>query len=330
MAALIDRPGLRPLVVVAGPTASGKSALAVHLAQRFDGEVLCCDSAQIYRGFDIGTGKVTPDEAGGIPHHLTDLCDSGERFTAGDYMREGRRVLAGLGDRGRLPIVTAGTGLYLKALLEGLAPLPQRSWALRDRLKARVEEKGFAYLHAMLTRIDPPSAREIAPQDGSKLIRALEICFLARKPRSEFFREGRVALDGYRVLKLVLGPGKDSLYRRIESRIDAMMAAGWLEETRQLLNASALGRQSRLPLGSVRSGRDKPLGFLGYKQLAAHLRSECTLEEAVAQTKHQTRQYARRQLTWFRREAGAEWLAGFGDEADIQTGAEARLRQFVA
>ncbi len=322
MAAVIDeineinKQGLRPLVVVAGPTASGKSALAVHLARRFGGEVLCCDSAQIYRGFDIGTGKVTPAEAGGIPHHLTDLCDPGERFTAGDYMREGRKVLAGLSERGRLPIITAGTGLYLRALLEGLAPLPQRSEALRDRLQARAEERGFAYLHAMLSRIDPPSAREIAPRDGSKLIRALEICFLARKPRSEFFREGRVALDGYRVLKLVLGPAKDSLYRRIESRIDAMMAAGWLDEVRRLMETCP--------------AESKPLGFLGYKQLAAHLRGECTLDEAVAQTRHQTRQYARRQLTWFRGETGAEWLAGFGDEADIQNGAEARLRQFVA
>jgi len=292
------------LVVILGPTASGKSALALHLADQRNAEVLACDSAQVYRHFDIGTGKPTPPEREQVPHHLLDLCEPTHDFTAGDYLRRGRDALAQVTARGRLPVVTAGTGLYLRALLEGLSPLPPRSPELRARLHAEAEEKGSAFLHRMLARVDPDSAARIASQDAPKLIRALEVWFLARQPRGELFRSGRNPLTGHRVVKLGLNPDRQQLYQRIEARIDAMLEAGWLEETRRLL--------ARFPPDA------KPFGFLGYKQLSAHLRGELSLEVAVAEIKRQTRQYAKRQLTWFRREPDVRWSPGFGDDPVIR------------
>jgi tRNA dimethylallyltransferase len=300
------------LVVIVGPTASGKSALAIHLAEKLGGEILVCDSAQIYRHFDIGTGKVSADERRRVPHHLIDLCEAPDEFTAGDYLRRGREALQEVRARGRLPIVTAGTGLYLRALLEGLSPLPPRSPELRARLNAEAEEKGSEFLHRMRARVDPASAGEIAPQDAPKLIRALEVYFLARQPRSAFFRSGRNPLEGYRVLKLGLLPERATLYQRIEQRIEQMLNAGWPEETRRLLE--------HFPVGA------KPFGFLGYKQLAAHLRGELSLKDAIKQTKHETRQYAKRQITWFRKEPDVGWLHGFGDAAALQADALNRLR----
>ncbi len=307
--------GQRPLVVIVGPTASGKSALSIFLAKQLGGEVLVCDSAQLYRHFDIGTGKVNAAVRAQVPHHLLDLCEPGEEFTAGDYLRRGRRALEEVSARGRLPVVTAGTGLYLRALLEGLSPLPQRSPELRGRLRALIEEKGSEHLHRVLARLDPGAAREIAPQDGPKLVRAVEVCLLARQPRTELFRAGRPRLEGYCVLKLGLAPEREQLYERIEARIEAMLDAGWREETRRLLE--------HFPAEA------KPFGFLGYKQLAAHLRSELSLRDAIKQTKHETRQYAKRQITWFRKEPGLEWLRGFGDEPAIQAGALDRLQTFT-
>lgn len=300
-------PALRPLVVIVGPTASGKSALGIFLARELGGEVLICDSTQVYRHFDIGTGKAPAPARAGVPHHLLDLCEPGEEFTAGDYLRLGRRVLAEVNGRGRLPIVTAGTGLYLRALLEGLSPLPPRSPELRARYEERAEERGSEYLHRLLARVDPESARSIAPRDTPKLIRALEVYFQARRPRAELFREGRPRLEGYAVVKVGLMPDRKKLYQRIEQRVEEMLAAGWLEEVKPL--------RERFPAGA------KPFGFLGYKQLAAHLRGELSFKDAIKQTKHETRQYAKRQITWFRKESGVHWLPGFGDDPGLQASA---------
>lgn len=302
----------RPLVVLVGPTASGKSALGIFLAEQLPGEVLVCDSTQVYRYFDIGTGKVGPRERSRVPHHLLDLCEPTEEFTAGDYLRAGRAVLKKASGRGRVPIITAGTGLYLRALLEGLSPLPPRSPELRARLQARAEERGSDYLHRLLARVDPTAARAIGARDTPKLVRALEVYFQARRPRSELFREGRPRLKGYAVLKLGLMPERKELYERIEARVEAMLAAGWLEEMRRL--------RERFPESA------KPFGFLGYKQLAAHLRGVLSFKEAIKQTKHETRQYAKRQITWFRKEPGVTWLHGFGDDERIQQDALARIR----
>lgn len=303
---------LRPLVVIVGPTASGKSAQGIFLAEQLGGEVLVCDSTQIYRHFDIGTGKVSAAARARVPHHLLDLCEPTEEFTAGDYLRAARAVLIEVSGRGRLPIVTAGTGLYLRAFLEGLSPLPPRSPELRGRLQARAEEQGSERLHRLLARVDPTAAGEIGPRDTPKLVRALEVYFLARRPRTELFQAGRERLEGYAVQKLGLMPDRKKLYERIEARVEEMLDAGWLEETRRL--RERFGDQV------------KPFGFLGYKQLAAHLRGELSLKEAVKQIKHETRQYAKRQITWFRKEPGVEWLPGFGDDARIQAEAVACIR----
>lgn len=304
-----------PLVVIVGPTAAGKSVLGISLARALGGEVLVCDSTQAYRHFDIGTGKLPPEAREDVPHHLLDLCEPDEEFTAGDYLRRGRAVLEEVSGRERVPIVTAGTGLYLRALLEGLSPLPPRSPELRARFEARAEERGVEYLHRLLARVDPEAARAIAPRDAPKLIRALEVFFLARRPRTELFRAGRERLEGYAVVKLGLLPERKSLYERIERRVEEMLDAGWLEEARRL----------RERFGD----RVKPFGFLGYKQLAAHLRGELSLKDAIKQTKHETRLYAKRQITWFRKEPGVEWLYAFGGDVTLQGEALARARAGV-
>jgi tRNA dimethylallyltransferase len=301
------------LVAVVGPTASGKSALGVFLARHFAGEVVACDSTQLYRGFDVGTAKPSLAERAGVPHHLLDVLDPSEESTAGGYRERALKVLGGLRSAGRLPVLTVGTGLYLRALLEGLADLPQRSEALRERLRASAREAGPGHLHRLLARFDPAAAEEIAAADEQKLIRAIEICLLARKPVSELYRAGRTPLAGWRVAKIGLEPPRERLYGRIHARAESMLRAGWLDEVRRLMAGG-------LP------GEAKPFGFIGYRELLAVARGETTLEAARAAIERSTRQYAKRQLTWFRRESEVRWLRGFGDAEEIQSAA----REFVA
>ena len=294
-----------PLVAIVGPTASGKSALGVKLAERLGGEVVACDSTQLYRGFDIGTAKPGFSERRGIPHHLIDVLGSEEDATAGRYRQLALQTLEDLRKRMRLPVFTVGTGLYLRALLEGLADVPQRSQELRERLRASVEEHPPGYLHRVLKRIDPETARKIAPADEQKLIRAVEVCILARKPISELHRTGRLPLEGWRVLKVGLMPLREKLNERIDARTDAMLAHGWMREVQALLESGL-------------SEHSKPFDFIGYRELRAVLRSEITLQEAREAIQQATRRYAKRQLTWFRKEPGVRWLSGFGDEAAVQ------------
>jgi tRNA dimethylallyltransferase len=298
-------PSPLPLVAVVGPTASGKSALGVWLAKRFDGEVLACDSTQLYRGFDIGTAKPSLADRRDIPHHLIDVLTPQQEATAGGYRQMALAVLGDLRQRGRLPILTVGTGLYLRALLEGLADVPQRSEELRERLRASAEEHAPGYLHCLLKRLDPEAANKIAPQDEQKLIRAIEVCILARKPLSEVHRTGRKPLEGWRPLKIGLMPPREALYDRIHARMDAMHALGWLEEVRGLA-ASGLPENA------------KPFDFIGYRELREVLRGEKRLEEARAAIQQSTRQYAKRQLTWFRKDPTVHWLAGFGDDPQVR------------
>ena len=300
-----------PLVAIVGPTASGKSSLAVWFAGNLAGEVIACDSTQLYRGFDIGTAKPSTTERRGIPHHLLDVLDPSEPATAGMYRNMAIAVLDNLRGRGRLPIFTVGTGLYLRALLEGLAEAPQASEELRKRLRECAAEHGEGYLHRLLKRLDAETANRIAPGDEQKLIRAIEICLLAQRPISEVHREGRTPLTGWRVLKIGLIPPRDALYARIHARVDTMLARGWLEEVRQLLEM--------LP------GNAKPFDFIGYAELRLHLRGEQTLEETRAAIAQATRRYAKRQLTWFRKEPGVHWLAGFGDAPEVRKEALAWL-----
>jgi len=302
------------LVAVVGPTASGKSALGVWLAEQFGGEVLACDSTQLYRGFDIGTAKPGKAERRGIQHHLIDTLSASEAATAGGYRQMALAALADLRSRGRLPILTVGTGLYLRALLEGLADVPQRSEELRERLRASAEEHAPGYLHRMLARLDPEAAGKIAAADLQKLIRAIEVCVLARRPVSEVHRTGRRPLTGWRALKIGLMPPREALYERIHARTDAMLALGWTEEVRGLM-ASGLPENA------------KPFDFIGYRELREVLRGEKKVEEARAAIQQATRRYAKRQLTWFRKEPGVHWVTGFGDDPRVQDEVCEWLRQ---
>jgi len=296
------------LLAIVGPTASGKSALALHLAKELFGEILACDSTQLYRGFDIGTAKPSPSERAAIPHHLLDVLDPGEPSTAGDYRERALTVLADLRARNRLPILTVGTGLYLRALLEGLADLPQRCEELRQRLRASAAEHGPGHLHRMLQHLDPQAAQQISAPDEQKLIRAIEICLLSGKPLTQVQQSGRTPLTGWRILKLGLDPPREALYQRIHARTESMLRAGWLDEVR-----------GRLACGLPENA--KPFDFIGYRELRAHLHGDLTLDQARELIQQGTRQYAKRQRTWFRREPNVHWLSSFGDAPETQSAA---------
>jgi tRNA dimethylallyltransferase len=295
-----------PLVVaIVGPTASGKSALGIWLGERLGGEVVSCDSTQLYRGFDIGTAKPRAAERRGVPHHLMDVLDPREAATAGGYRERALAVLEDLRRRKRLPILTVGTGLYLRALLEGLAEVPERSEELRERLRASREEHTSGHLHRLLWRLDPQAAQKIARADEQKLIRAIEVCLLTRKPISELHRRGRKPLEGWRVVKIGLLPAREKLYERIHRRTASMLDQGWMREVEGLLETGL-------------DENAKPFDFLGYRELRAVLRNELSLEQACEAIRQATRRYAKRQLTWFRKEPAVEWFDGFGDDPDLQ------------
>lgn len=301
-----------PLVAIVGPTASGKSALGVWLAEQFGGEVLACDSTQLYRGFDIGTAKPSLTERRGIPHHLMDVLDPSQEATAGSYREMALSVLEGLQRGGRLPVLTVGTGLYLRALLEGLADVPQRSELMRERLRASADGHRPGYLHKLLKRLDPEAAARIAPADEQKLIRAIEVCVLARRPISEVHRAGRTPLEGWRVLKAGLTPPREELYARIHSRTDAMFERGWLREVEALLESGV-------------SESAKPFDFIGYRESRSVLQKKMSLAEARKAIQQATRRYAKRQLTWFRKEPEVRWFEGFGDSEMLQASVSAWL-----
>lgn len=293
------------LVAIVGPTASGKSALGVWLAERFGGEVVACDSTQLYCGFDVGTAKPRVAERRGVAHHLVDVLDPSETVTAGGYRERALAVLQDLRQRERVPILTVGTGLYLRALLEGLADIPQRSEELRERLRNAAEEHPPGYLHRILKRLDSQAATKIAAADEQKLIRAIEVCLLAGKPISEVHRAGRQPLEGWRVVKIGLMPAREKLYQRIHARTSSMLEHGWMQEVQALLKSGL-------------SENAKPFDFIGYRGLRAVLRNELSLQQAREAIQQATQRYAKRQLTWFRKEAGVQWFAGFGDNPELQ------------
>lgn len=295
---------LARLVVILGPTASGKSALGIELAQRMGGEILVCDSTQVYRHFDIGTAKVPPAEQRGIPHHLIDLVEPDAVFTAGQYRQRALEVLNDLSGRQKTPIITAGTGLYLRALLEGLADAPARSEELRERLRERARRNGPASLHQLLLRLDSEAAARIAPRDTQKVIRAIEIRILVGKPVGEIYRSGRSPLRGYEVRKIGLLPPRARLYARIDSRVEAMMKTGWIAEVRELIRSG------------VRADA-KPFQFIGYSELRMQIEAGRDPLDAVSAIRQATRRFAKRQITWFRKEPAVNWLTGFGDDPEI-------------
>jgi tRNA dimethylallyltransferase len=297
------------LIVVLGPTASGKTALSLALAERFHGEIVNCDSVAMYREFEIGTAKPSAAERARAPHHLLDFVDPTGYITAGEYARLARQALAKIESRDHLPVVVGGTGLYLRALLDGLFPGPQRSEELRERLRQRIEKNGSDYLHRVLRRLDPEAATKIHANDIPKLIRAIEVCLASRQKMTEMWKQGRDPLTGFRIVRIGLNPNRDALYARINQRAEHMFASGLVEETRQLLEK--YGDTAR------------PLTSLGYKQAAQLLRGEIDVKTALQAAQQAHRNYAKRQMTWFRREPEVVWLEGFGDDRAIQEEAAA-------
>jgi tRNA dimethylallyltransferase len=293
------------LVVVLGPTASGKTALSLELAERFNGEIVNCDSVAMYREFDVGTAKPTFAERARVPHHLLDCVAPTSNMTAGEYARQARPVLDDIKARGRLPIIAGGTGLYLRALVEGLFPGPQRSQELRDRLRGRANIRGSNYLHRILQHLDHSAAEKIHANDLPKVIRAIEVCLASRQKMTALWQQcGRDALKGFRILRIGLDPDRQALYERINHRAEQMFENGLVEETKRLLEK--YGHNAG------------PLSSLGYKQAVQFLRGGLTREQALQAAQQVHRNYAKRQMTWFRRELETHWLRGFGDDAQIQ------------
>jgi tRNA dimethylallyltransferase len=291
-------------VLLLGPTGSGKTALSLALAEEFNGEIISCDSVAVYRGMDLGSAKPTEAERARVPHHLIDVADPDQPFTAGAYSRAARTALREIAARGRLPIVTGGTGLYLRALTDGLFAGPERQEELRDRLRRGAEKRGGAWLHRVLMRLDPSSAGRIHANDTPKLIRAIEVCLTGRRPMSEVLAsedEARDPLTGFRLLRIGLNPPRAALYERLNRRCADMFAAGLVQETRTLLACY---------------GPVKAVDSLGYRQACSILIGGLSEKAAIAEAQQGHRNYAKRQLTWFRREPGVHWIEEFGDEAE--------------
>jgi tRNA dimethylallyltransferase len=311
---------LIPLPVVVGPTGSGKSDLSLFVARTLGGEIVNCDSLQVYRGFDIGTAKVPATERQGVPHHLIDIVEPTDLFTAGDYARVAEAAIREISARGKTVVLVGGTGFYLRGLLEGLSPGPARDDILRARLLKR-ELMRPGIVHRILARLDPASAARIHPNDKNKTLRALEVRLLEGAPVASMFERGRASLSGFLPVKIGLDPPRDLLYARLNERARRMFDPGrsegsLVEEVRRLLSAGV-------------SPQAKPFESLGYKQVLQMLQGRMTEEQALESTQIETRRYAKRQLTWFRREQAVQWIAGFGDDPQVQTETLAILQRGV-
>ena len=294
----------RPLVVVLGPTGSGKSDLALDIAERFQGEIVNCDSLQFYRGFDIGTAKPAPEERRGIPHHLLDILEPDQIFTAGDYVRVARPVLNQISERRHVPVVVGGTGFYLRALLEGLFQGPSRDQSIREQLLAR-EQRKAGFLHRALSHFDPRAAARIHPNDKNKTLRALEVCLAAQRPISNLFEAGREPLTGFEPFKVVLDPPRSELHYKLDRRCLSMLEGGLIQEIASLF------------LSGI-SPQLKPFESIGYKEILSFFNGASDLTTALELMRRNTRRYAKRQLTWFRRESNAHWVAGFGTDSSVR------------
>lgn len=303
------------LVALLGPTGSGKTSVSLALARRFGGEIVSCDSVAVYRSMELGTAKPTRAERREIPHHLIDVLPPSDFCTAGDYSRRARKAIAEIASRHCLPIVTGGTGLYLRALLDGLFAGPQRSEDIRSRLRESAERRGPAWLHRVLERLDPAAAQRIHINDHPKLIRAIEVCLAVGRPLTAVWQMGRDPLTGYRILRIGLNPDRPLLCERIDKRAERMFADGLVQETLTL----------------IRQYGEKPRPFdaLGYRQARQVLHGELTIPEAIASTRQGHRKYAKRQLTWFRREPDVHWFQGFGDDPAIVDQAAALVQHHL-
>jgi len=309
----VDPSPQHPLLVVAGPTGAGKSTLALRVCEEFSGEIVNCDSLQLYRGFHVGTAKTPESERRGIPHHLLDVLDPSDGYSAGEYSRVARNTIGEITARGRLPVVVGGTGFYLRALLNGLPPLPESNDAVRRRLMDRELRKPGS-MRRLLTRLDPVSAHRIHPNDTQRCMRAVEIRLVSGRVSPPAAETG--PLTGYRVMKIGPDPDRAALYTLLDTRAKQMFASGLVEEIEGLLLSGC-------------TGDEKPFESLGYRQALAHIRGEITLERAIYLTQLDTRHYAKRQWTWFRRDPEMEWLSGFGTLPSVIELCMQMLRRFL-
>jgi tRNA dimethylallyltransferase len=308
---------MHPLVAIVGPTASGKSDLALFLAECWPSEIVNYDSLQVYRYLDIGTAKPSSEEQSRVPHHMIDIREPTEIFTAGDYQREARRVLDEIRSRGKLPILVGGTGLYLRAVLDGLFSGPSRSSYWRNRLESAAERKGRGHLHRVLKRLDPVAASRIAEQDKPKVIRALEVRLETGKPLSQHLNERpRQPLTGFKIHIIGLDPPREDLYRRIDTRAERMLEAGLVDEVQRLLSAGV-------------PSTAKPFEAIGYSHVIAGFDSCIPQEETLRIIQRDTRRYAKRQMTWFRKQSGVTWFGGPGDNEEIKNKVHLFLKPLV-
>ena len=297
---------MTPIICIVGPTASGKSDLGIALAEHFNGEIINCDSVQVYRGLYVATAKVPLDEQRGIPHHLIDLVEPTMNFTAVAWAEAARTVITDIETRGKKPLFVGGTGFYLHALTTQFFEAPEIDERIRPRLLKLIERKGAAHLHRILQRVDPPLAAKFAPNDGSRITRALEVYFSSGQPLSQWQAESPTIETEYaaRLHYFVLQPPREALYERINHRVDRMVADGLLAEIESLVAAG-------IPLDA------KAFQAHGYKRLVEYLKSERTLDAAIEQMKLDTRHYAKRQWTWWRAQPNTFWLDGFGFEERV-------------
>jgi tRNA dimethylallyltransferase len=286
----------KTLLIVLGPTAAGKSTVAVRLAQELQGEVINCDSMQVYKGFDIGTDKISLDERQNIPHHLLDIAHPSTQFTAAEFVKHAMKAIESIRKKQKLPIITGGTGLYLKALLQGLFPEGKSDSAVRERLEQQTKEKGLEYMRETLLQVDPVYAKKIGERDKIRIIRGLEVFHTTKIPISQHFANTRSPISDTTVHKIGLKLERDILYKKIEARVDRMFERGIVEEVRHLLGQ---GIRPDAP----------PFKALGYRQVLRYLDGNITLEEAIDSSKKETRHYAKRQMTWFRKMTGIHWVA---------------------
>ena len=309
---------MKPAVVaILGPTATGKSALALAMAERYNGEIINCDSTAVYRGFDIGTDKIAVADRRGIPHHLIDIVDPTEEYTAAQYARDAAAVVRDIHARGRLPILAGGTGFYFRALTRGLFPGPGRDIELRQRLETIAGRRGVAFLHRMLQRVDPPSALRIQPRDLKRLVRALEVFFLTGRPLTTHFADTVSPLPDFDVVGVALRLPASQISARVTRRVDEQFERGLLDEIRGLLAR-----------GVPESAR--PFGGLVYRQALEHLhglRDETATRALIAQ---ENRRYARRQLIWFRKEPNLSWFDGPGEFAGTVAAVQRLIDHYVA